>query len=149
MSGAVTVQGARRQNPNDFLKQVKTLRSKVLCSKTSENADHRAASGCEAELRSGLQRGKKMNVVLATCIIESLGLAWQRLKGLAKKLSPNNVSCTQVLACLDGYMNIALEQTEEYVNGQVGYMNNGCSANSNANFLKATFYTCGSASNSS
>lgn len=25
-----------------------------------------------------------------------------------------------VLACLDGYMNIALEQTEEYVNGQVG-----------------------------
>ena len=26
---------------------------------------------------------------------------------------------TGVLACLDGYMNIALEQTEEYVNGQV------------------------------
>ena len=25
-----------------------------------------------------------------------------------------------ILACLDGYMNIALEQTEEYVNGQVG-----------------------------
>lgn len=24
-----------------------------------------------------------------------------------------------VLACLDGYMNIALEQTEEYSNGQV------------------------------
>ena len=24
-----------------------------------------------------------------------------------------------VLACLDGYMNIALEQTEEYANGQV------------------------------
>ena len=24
-----------------------------------------------------------------------------------------------VLACLDGYMNIALEQTEEYVNGQL------------------------------
>ena len=24
-----------------------------------------------------------------------------------------------ILACLDGYMNIALEQTEEYVNGQV------------------------------
>ena len=26
-----------------------------------------------------------------------------------------------VLACLDSYMNIALEQTEEYVNGQVIY----------------------------
>ncbi|KAF4529179.1 hypothetical protein B566_EDAN017547 [Ephemera danica] len=24
-----------------------------------------------------------------------------------------------VLACLDGYLNIALEQTEEYVNGQL------------------------------
>lgn len=24
-----------------------------------------------------------------------------------------------MLACLDGYMNIALEQTEEYVNGQL------------------------------
>lgn len=24
-----------------------------------------------------------------------------------------------VLACLDGYMNIAMEQTEEYVDGQV------------------------------
>ena len=34
------------------------------------------------------------------------------------------MSCFQtaflgVLACLDGYMNIALEQTEEYVNGQL------------------------------
>lgn len=27
--------------------------------------------------------------------------------------------CTGVLACLDGYMNIAMEQTEEYVNGQL------------------------------
>lgn len=26
-------------------------------------------------------------------------------------------TCTGVLSCLDGYMNIALEQTEEYVNG--------------------------------
>ena len=30
------------------------------------------------------------------------------------------LSCfTGVLACLDGYLNIALEQTEEYVNGQL------------------------------
>lgn len=29
------------------------------------------------------------------------------------------VLCTGVLACLDGYMNIAIEQTEEYVNGQL------------------------------
>jgi hypothetical protein len=28
-------------------------------------------------------------------------------------------SLTGILACLDGYMNIAMEQTEEYVNGQL------------------------------
>lgn len=28
-------------------------------------------------------------------------------------------SSSGVLACLDGYMNIAIEQTEEYVNGQL------------------------------
>lgn len=27
--------------------------------------------------------------------------------------------CAGVLACLDGFMNIAMEQTEEYVNGQL------------------------------
>ena len=27
--------------------------------------------------------------------------------------------CIGILACLDGYMNIAMEQTEEYVNGQL------------------------------
>ena len=29
------------------------------------------------------------------------------------------ISPSGVLACLDGYMNIAMEQTEEYVNGQL------------------------------
>ena len=28
------------------------------------------------------------------------------------------VVCAGILACLDGYMNIAMEQTEEYVNGE-------------------------------
>ncbi|XP_021956145.1 U6 snRNA-associated Sm-like protein LSm6 [Folsomia candida] len=31
----------------------------------------------------------------------------------------NGVDYRGVLVCLDGYMNIALEQTEEYVNGQL------------------------------
>ncbi|KAI8852704.1 hypothetical protein BC829DRAFT_357741, partial [Chytridium lagenaria] len=30
------------------------------------------------------------------------------------------------LACLDGYMNIALEQTEEYVNGQLKHKYGDC-----------------------
>jgi LSM domain len=29
------------------------------------------------------------------------------------------VVCAGVLACLDGYMNIAMEQTEEYLDGQL------------------------------
>ena len=29
------------------------------------------------------------------------------------------LSKSGILACLDGYMNIAMEQTEEYVNGQL------------------------------
>mmetsp|Transcript_18047 Transcript_18047/g.30868 ORF Transcript_18047/g.30868 Transcript_18047/m.30868 type:complete len:86 (+) Transcript_18047:130-387(+) len=31
----------------------------------------------------------------------------------------NGVDYKGILACLDGYMNIAMEQTEEYVNGQL------------------------------
>lgn len=31
----------------------------------------------------------------------------------------SGVSYRGVLACLDGYMNVALEQTEEYVDGQL------------------------------
>ena len=65
MSGTATVQGARRQNPNDFLKQVYSkLTDKIDLIEhhdTSRNkkkhADHRATSGCEAQLGGGLQRG--------------------------------------------------------------------------------------------
>lgn len=35
------------------------------------------------------------------------------------KCSSNSSMFSGVLACLDGYMNIALDQTEEYVNGQL------------------------------
>ena len=35
------------------------------------------------------------------------------------KLFCTNVLFLGVLACLDGYMNIAMEQTEEYVDGQL------------------------------
>lgn len=39
-----------------------------------------------------------------------------RLTWLKKKIF---VLFSGVLACLDGYMNIALDQTEEYANGQL------------------------------
>ncbi|PSC69016.1 U6 snRNA-associated Sm LSm6 [Micractinium conductrix] len=42
------------------------------------------------------------------------------IKGKAVIVKLNSgVDYRGVLACLDGYMNIAMEQTEEYVNGQL------------------------------
>ncbi len=37
----------------------------------------------------------------------------------AYTLTPHLFSSLGVLACLDGYMNIAMEQTEEFVDGQL------------------------------
>ncbi|GAX82099.1 hypothetical protein CEUSTIGMA_g9527.t1 [Chlamydomonas eustigma] len=42
------------------------------------------------------------------------------IKGKAVLVRLNSgVDYRGILACLDGYMNIAMEQTEEYVNGQL------------------------------
>ena len=59
----------------------------------------------------------------------------------------NNDTCTQVLACLDGYMNIALEQTEEYANGQVGNKKKRALdvlLNCNAKFSRNLYFVIGS-----
>ena len=44
-----------------------------------------------------------------------------------------------VLACLDGYMNIAMEQTEEYVNGQLKNKYGDCFIRGNNGNCCATF----------
>ncbi|KAJ3152136.1 U4/U6-U5 snRNP complex subunit lsm6 [Irineochytrium annulatum] len=44
------------------------------------------------------------------------------------------------LACLDGYMNIALEQTEEYVNGQLKNKYGDCFIRGNNGSYNASFY---------
>ncbi|XP_039789730.1 U6 snRNA-associated Sm-like protein LSm6 [Panicum virgatum] len=42
------------------------------------------------------------------------------IRGLPVVVKLNSgVDYRGILACLDGYMNIAMEQTEEYVNGQL------------------------------
>ena len=38
----------------------------------------------------------------------------------------NGVEYRGILACLDGYMNIAMEQTKEYVNGQLNSQYGDC-----------------------
>lgn len=43
-----------------------------------------------------------------------------------------------ILACLDGYMNIAMEQTEEYVNGQLKNKYGDCFIRGN----NGTFHIC-------
>ena len=44
------------------------------------------------------------------------GHSWTRGAGVHRRPS---LPLAGVLACLDGFMNIAMEQTEEYVNGQL------------------------------
>ena len=76
-------------------------------------ADHRSASRGEAQLGSRLPRGN--NTAPFILYLPIYPIYTELLSGLE---SLHHLP-VQVLACLDGYMNIALEQTEEYVNGQV------------------------------
>lgn len=96
------------KTPADFLKSIK---GKPVIVKLNSGVDYRGA-GLSAERRAGgggdgssgstpAARDRAMQEVM--CRASPSRLA--RLAG--------------VLACLDGYMNIAMEQTEEYVNGQV------------------------------
>jgi hypothetical protein len=52
------------------------------------------------------------------------------------------VAVSGVLACLDGYMNIAMEQTEEYVDGQLKNKYGDCfiRGNNGANLGCATCF---------
>ena len=45
-----------------------------------------------------------------------------------------------ILACLDGYMNIAMEQTEEYVNGQLKAKYGDCFIRGNNGNLTAIYF---------
>lgn len=68
-------------------------------------ANHRKACSGEAQLRCRLQRSVCDKIRLYGTTTGGVHYLEFILAG--------------VLACLDGYMNIALEQTEEYVNGQL------------------------------
>ena len=47
-----------------------------------------------------------------------------------------------VLACLDGYMNIAMEQTEEYVDGQLKSKYGDCFIRGNNGMLLLPGFLC-------
>ncbi|KAL7403517.1 hypothetical protein ABVT39_001594 [Epinephelus coioides] len=90
----------RKQTPSDFLKQII---GRPVVVKLNSGVDYRG-------------NAPDMNNLSTCCfhivIFEVISYS------LAHKLHMHGVF-TGVLACLDGYMNIAIEQTEEYVNGQL------------------------------
>ena len=81
---------SRKQTPNDFLKQII---GRPVVVKLNSGVDYRG------------------NLVSMTLIEFQQNLNYYRWIFFC--------FFTGVLACLDGYLNIALEQTEEYVNGQL------------------------------
>ena len=95
--------GAAAKTPADFLKSIK---GKPVIVKLNSGVDYRG----EGLRERGGEMGRR------SCAA--------RLRALSLSLTftpPHPTPCTRagVLACLDGYMNIAMEQTEEFVNGQL------------------------------
>ncbi|KAJ9590280.1 hypothetical protein L9F63_027881, partial [Diploptera punctata] len=73
---------------------------------------------------------KKLKMILKLKEVKPIMLKMSRKEALSQFIQQihgrpvvvklnSGVDYRGVLACLDGYMNIALEQTEEYVNGQL------------------------------
>ena len=87
-----------KNNPSDFLK---TVIGRPVVVKLNSGVDYRGAAAMPAPHPLACDRQRKRPCVR----VSSLTKRWRVPAG--------------VLACLDGYMNIAMEQTEEYVNGQL------------------------------
>jgi hypothetical protein len=61
----------------------------------------------------------------------------------AYTLTPHLFSSLGVLACLDGYMNIAMEQTEEFVDGQLKAKYGDCFIRGNNGECNLQYYKSG------
>lgn len=104
----------RKQTPSDFLKQII---GRPVVVKLNSGVDYRGKKICSFYFTS-----------LAALLVDALSLllsGHHTVGHLTEVILVNvwyfilNVFSLGVLACLDGYMNIAVEQTEEYVNGQL------------------------------
>lgn len=89
----------RKQTPSDFLKQII---GRPVVVKLNSGVDYRG------NMSHNLPDFFNKDYLVLHPSYQTL---WHTLK--------MSVNFTGVLACLDGYMNIAIEQTEEYVNGQL------------------------------
>ena len=86
----------RKQTPSDFLKQII---GRPVVVKLNSGVDYRGNDNVY------MYRAQTIQNRWVLVVHEVSSLPCSLLAG--------------VLACLDGYMNIAIEQTEEYVNGQL------------------------------
>ncbi|KAK7853003.1 sm-like protein lsm36b [Quercus suber] len=92
MSGTGEKGSATTKTPGDFLK---AIRGRPVVVKLNSGVDYRATTKTPGDFLKAI-RGRPVVVKLNS-----------------------GVDYRGILACLDGYMNIAMEQTEEYVNGQL------------------------------
>lgn len=88
----------RKQTPSDFLKQII---GRPVVVKLNSGVDYRG------------------NVAGMSCYPFIYQMPLKKLCSLQPLIYYICGLSAGVLACLDGYMNIAIEQTEEYVNGQL------------------------------
>ena len=103
---------AERKGPADFLK---TIIGRPVVVKLNSGVDYRGGARRTRAEPSPHARPSRGLLTSSRCM-------------------PRPARAPGVLACLDGYMNIAMEQTEEYVNGQLKAKygdtfirgNNGC-----------------------
>lgn len=113
MADVQPVQGISK-TPADFLKSIK---GKPVIVKLNSGVDYRGA-------RAAGGRGVRCAACCRCCNVENtpivVGRRITQYKHKQKQTTIHNQHTKKgVLACLDGYMNIAMEQTEEYVNGQL------------------------------
>ncbi|RWW00851.1 hypothetical protein GW17_00036159 [Ensete ventricosum] len=88
---------ASAKTPSDFLK---SIRGRPVVVKLNSGVDYRGPSS--------LILYSRLRFLIFSACVSGFHLYRIHLPGFVG-----------ILACLDGYMNIAMEQTEEYVNGQL------------------------------
>lgn len=110
MADAAPVQGLSK-TPADFLKSIK---GKHVVVKLNSGVDYRGVLPRGAARRSCTRLRSRGAVCLLAVLAPPPSFA-----ACANCQPAPAVLPAGVLACLDGYMNIAMEQTEEYVNGQL------------------------------
>ncbi|KAG6506808.1 hypothetical protein ZIOFF_032138 [Zingiber officinale] len=115
--------GGSVKTPADFLK---SIRGRPVVVKLNSGVDYRGEVGSATQ--GSWARWVDLPIgLVGSSQAEQSKITLARLDGVIKMSDWSDGTewlsrlwgKTSILACLDGYMNIAMEQTEEYVNGQL------------------------------